>query len=176
MGWKNIRDHYRIKHIIQITDDGVCIGSPYCHDLIVVSPQGDVVKRDGGANLDLHRYLIEMDADPATLRRLIQTPDAFAASIPVYTYDGAEIIKERCEALGWPNVTHAGHIQFENMFSADRAQVVAWAKQTAEAALRFAREHLAETICELRQRRARRDKCAADVCALEERYPEAIEP
>ena len=29
MGWKNIKEHYRIGHTVHVTDKGICIGSPY---------------------------------------------------------------------------------------------------------------------------------------------------
>lgn len=29
MGFKNLKEHYRIKHIVQVTDAGICIGSPW---------------------------------------------------------------------------------------------------------------------------------------------------
>ena len=82
MGWKNVKDHYRIGHIVQIKKVGgdhgdvaknaICIGSPYIHDLIVVSLDGDILKRysDHG-NDDLTRYMQEMEADPGVLRQLV---------------------------------------------------------------------------------------------------------
>jgi len=45
MGWKNVKEHYRIGHSVQVTEQGVCIGSPYVHNLIVVGLDGRFVKR-----------------------------------------------------------------------------------------------------------------------------------
>jgi len=36
MGWKNIKEHYRINHYVQVTEQGICIGSPYIHNIIVI--------------------------------------------------------------------------------------------------------------------------------------------
>jgi hypothetical protein len=134
MGWKNIKEHYRIAHAVCVTKEGICIGSPYIHNIIVIGPDGTMKKRyDDRGNEDLARYQREMESEPATLKRLVESQDSFAESIPVFTYDGGRIIEKRCEVLGWPNVTHDGDMMYENTFSADRAAVVVWAKRNAAA-------------------------------------------
>lgn len=149
MGWKSLKDHYRIGHAVQVTKAGIAIGSAYIHDIIVVAPTGKIVKRyDPGRgwsrNDELDRYQSEIDADPALARRLIEQPDTFERSIPVYTYDGADIIECFCEELGWPNVTHDGRMMYDNTFSADRAEVVSWALRSAEAGIENWTEIVAE--------------------------------
>lgn len=150
MGWKTLKEHYKIKHTVQVTREGICIGSPYIHNLIVVSLEGSVVKpyKDGRVNEDLQRYQQNFDADPAALAEIVKVPDTFAASIPVYTYDSetSEIIEKRCEVLGWPNCTHDGEMMFENTFSADRGQVIEWARTNAEIALKWAKERKEELL------------------------------
>jgi uncharacterized Zn finger protein (UPF0148 family) len=144
MGWKNIKEAFRIKHTVSVTNEGICIGSHYIHDIIVIRPNGVIAKsyQDGYAiNEDLDRIQGELDrTSPMRLRKLIQAPDTFAASIPVYTYDGGEILTKHCEELGWPNVTHDGDIMYENGYSTDRAQVIEWAKENARLRVKFARE------------------------------------
>jgi hypothetical protein len=146
MSWKNVKDHYRIGHAVQVTSKGICIGSPYIHDLIVISRDGVVTKRyeDRRSNEDLWRYQQEFDADPALLKRLVQSPDAFTASITVYTYDGGDIIEKKCEVVGWPNVTHDGDMMYENTFSSDRAKIVETAKRNADAGIEMADDRIAE--------------------------------
>ena len=81
MGWKNVKDHYRIKHIVQVTEKGICIGSPYCRDLLVLNADGSIALPHpylGGGNEDLDRYRREIEADAAKARSLIEAPDAFA--------------------------------------------------------------------------------------------------
>ncbi len=46
MGWKNVKDLYGIKHTVQMTEKGICIGSAYVHDLIVIGLDGVLKKRD----------------------------------------------------------------------------------------------------------------------------------
>jgi len=111
MGWKAVRDHYRIEHQVQVTDKGICIGSPYIHDIIVISlDRGEIVKRyDPGSgwsrNENLDRYQSEMDADPFKLAELVAAEDVFERSLPVYTYEGGDIIEKQCEALGYGPTT-----------------------------------------------------------------------
>ena len=117
MGWKNVKESYGIVHTVQVTDKGICIGSPYIHDLIVIGLDGAVKKRDYGyGNQDLKRYMQEFDADPDKLKRLVLSDDHFAASVTVFTYDGGDIVEKLCEAPGWPNVTHDGEMMYDNTF------------------------------------------------------------
>lgn len=174
MGWKSVKEHYRIKHHVQVTDEGICIGSSYVHNLIVVSMDGRIIKRydDDRSNMDLHRYQQEMDADPELLRRLVQAEDTFEVSIPVYTFKGADIIEKYCEKPGYPNVTHDGCMQYDNEYSTDKAQVVAWAKHNAEIGIRAMKEciqHLEEQIAGARIRLAAHQ---AAKFLLEAEYPD----
>lgn len=137
MGWKAIKEHYAIEHLVQVTSNGICIGSGYVHNLITITATGDlalskIVRRGDG---QLGRYIDDMEADLGQLRALIKKPDTFERSIPVYTYEGADIIECACEELDWPNVTHDGRMMYENTFSADRAQVVEWAIADARAGI-----------------------------------------
>lgn len=142
MGWKAIKEHYRIEHDVQVVPDkGICIGSAYIHDIIVIGPAGEIVKRyDPGrgwsVNADLHRYQLEMEADPAKLKQLIDQPDTFERSVQVFTYEGADIIECACEELGWPNVTHDGRMMYENTFTPDRDQAVRWAIRSARSSVK----------------------------------------
>lgn len=172
MGWKNIKEHYRIGHTVCVTDKGICIGSPYIHDLIVISLDGMIVKPMEDyttSNEDLARYMAEMKADPEKLRQLAQSPDKFSKSITVYTYDGGNIVEKRCEETGWPNVTHDGELMYENTFSIDKAKIVKRAKEEADACLEFwprrveeRRKELAEAEAGFAKARADRDKLEAD--------------
>lgn len=139
MGWKNVKTHYRIGHLVHQREDGaIAIGSPYISDIIVVAADGRSLLKeyDRGGNDDLARYQAEMQADLETLHRLVTTPDTFEKSVPVYTYDGATIEETACEEPGWPNCTHDGRLMYENMFSTDRAKVIGWAKTNAECGVR----------------------------------------
>lgn len=168
MGWKAIRDYYRIRHIVQVTSEGICIGSPYVHDIIVIK-DGKIVRRWGEGNSDVVRYLSEMEADPAKLAALVAAEDTFERSIPVYTYEGGEILEKQCEELGWPNVTHDGMLQYENSFSPDRAKVAMWAKHNAEAGIEFAKERVERAEKELAEAQVYLNSRLADLQQLSDR-------
>ncbi|MGZ8220078.1 MAG: hypothetical protein ACXWT0_00370 [Methylobacter sp.] len=145
MGWKNVKEHYRIGHYVQVTDEGICIGSGYVHNIIVIGLDGAIKKRyDSGGNDDLLRYQREIDADPRALIKLIQSPDAFTDSVLVYTYNGGDIIEKQCETPGWPNVTHDGDMMYDNAFSTDKAIVIEWAKVSAKCAIKNTKSRIIE--------------------------------
>lgn len=175
MGWKNVKEHYKIEHMVQVTEEGICIGSPYIHDIIRISLDGQITKRyRNSVNADLARYQREFDADPAMLARLIQAPDTFTASIPVYTYKGGRILEKLCEELGWPNVTHDGLEMYENTFSANKNQAVAWAKQNADLGILAQRRNLKELEAKLEDYRGRLAAEIADRERLEADYPDVV--
>lgn len=98
-----LSEHYKIGHIVQVSNGAICIGSPYIHDILKITLDGLVAKRDRNtSNADLTRYQREFDADPELLTRLAQAPDSFQASIPVFTYEGGQVLEKFCEQLGWP--------------------------------------------------------------------------
>lgn len=167
MGWKNVKDHYRIVHQVQVTEAGICIGSPYIHDIIVVSLDGRIVKEDDRTlNGDLMRYQKEMKSDLGQLKELVISPDTFAASLPVYTYEGAKILEKQCEEPDWPNVTHDGLMMYENTFSTDRAKVVEWAKRNCLARIDSDRRYISEQEERLSSLRVRLNEAEADAVAL----------
>ena len=175
MGWKAIKDHYRIEHFVQVTEAGICIGSSYIHNIIVIGKDGKLIRRyDGQMNDDLARYQRDFEADPETLKRLIQTPDAFSSAITVYTYKGGEILEKACEEPGWPNVTHDGQMMHDNTFSTDKAEVVAWAKQDADLGIKAQRRNLAELEAKVEDYRGRLATEIANRERLEADYPGVV--
>lgn len=119
MGWKKIKAHYRVRHNVKVSDQGVCIGSGRIPDIIIISPKGKIVKRyEDRSNADLTRYQAEMDADPAKLLELLEAEDVFDVSTPVFSFDGGRVIKQKCEVFGWPNATHDGAVMYENALMA----------------------------------------------------------
>jgi len=153
MGWKKLKEHYRIEHIVQVTKKGICIGSPYIHDIIIIGIDGEIKKSYTSSNEKLMRYQKEFDADPGMLRRMINEPDEFKRSISVFTYDGGEIIEKFCEELGWPNITHDGCLMYENTFSTDKSIVIEWAKRNAESYIKNLEMIIKETEEKLAKQR-----------------------
>lgn len=39
MGWKNVKEHYRIGHIVHVKDGKICIGFPHITDIMEISPE-----------------------------------------------------------------------------------------------------------------------------------------
>lgn len=138
MGWKNVKEHYRIGHTVQVNNKGIVIGSSYMPEIIVISLAGELTKlydTGFGSNEDLVRYQTEMLADLPKLKELIDTPDTFQTFIKVYTWSEGVILEKFCENTVWPSVTHDGELMYENTFSTDKEQVVRWAKKDVKGSL-----------------------------------------
>jgi hypothetical protein len=173
VGHKKLKEHYRIGHAVCVTEKGICIGSAYIHDLIIISLDGTIIKADDGrVNEDLKRYMAEFKADPAKLREVVQAQDTFDASIPVYTYNGGNIVEKKCEKPGWPNVTHDGEMMFENTFSTDKSRVVKWAKQNAKSGIECQQRRVEEIKADLARMEAYLVESKSDLAKLEADYPE----
>lgn len=175
MGWKTLKQNYRISHAVQaIPEKGICIGSPYIHDIIVIGFDGEIIKpyTDGRSNEDLRRYMDEFKADPDKLREVVQAVDLFENSITVYTYDGANIIEKKCEKLGWPNVTHDGVMMYANTFSDDKNKVVKRAKENAQAVIKWETERVGQIKDELAKMEASLSESRENLRKLETQYPE----
>ena len=173
MSWKNVKENYRIGHIVHVTEAGICIGSPYIHDLIVIGLDGNIKKRnDGRSNEDLRRYLKEMDSDPEMLKRLVVTPDTFGETeITVYTYQGGEIVEKKCEEIGWPNVTKDGDLMYENTWSTDKAKVVERAKRNARIEIKMIKDRFSDIQKELSECEGRLLKAISNSAKLDADYP-----
>ena len=171
MGWKNVKQHYGIEHIVRVVPDkGICIGSGYVHDIIVIDKDLNIERLQYlGRGGPFDGWVHAMEADKATLRRLIDTPDTFERNIAVYTYDyDGNIIEKQCEALGWPNCTHDGQCMYENTHSADRAQVVTWANGELGAVVDNWRKTVVERERELDDSRVRLAQYEAALAKLGE--------
>lgn len=155
MGWKTLKQHFNISHTVQLTPTRVLIGSGYVQDLVSIDRDTGAVKEHStfGGFLAQH-YPALASAEPTHILALLAAPDVFAADLPVFTYTGAQIIEKRCEALGWPNVTHDGDLMYENTHFADKASAIARARESAESGLRFCQEAIARKERELATLRA----------------------
>jgi hypothetical protein len=173
MGWKNVREHYRIGHIVKLVDGNVHVGSSFVGDLLSISPEGAItrsriVDRHGG---DLGRYQDEIEADPARFVELLRSPDTFERSIPVFTWEGARIVERLCEETGWPNVTHDGDLMHDNRYSTDRDKTVARAIRDAEAGVSTYERAVEDAREELARREALLAGSRADVAILRAERP-----
>lgn len=180
MGWKTLKDEYKIGHIVQVTEEGICIGSPYVHDFIIIDLNGDIKKRYDTAKWsgegDLARYQKDFDEDLEKLKRIVTQKDVFEKSLPVFTFDGSDIIQEFCEKYDWPNITHNGNIMYENTYSPDKEKVIEWAKKNAISRKTFCEETFSEVLLEKDKRlnnlKERILQAEKDISELMEKYPE----
>jgi hypothetical protein len=172
MGWKAVKEYYRIDHHVQVTDEGICIGSPYIHNIIVIDMDGNVSKRPSRtSNESLLRYLSEFETDPEKLCELVRCEDQHDKSITVYTYCSGEIIEKQCEEPGWPNCTCDGEMMYDNTFSTDKAVVVEWAKRSAKANIDLSRGVVERLRSELKDHEKLLEECISYLEKLNTDYP-----
>jgi hypothetical protein len=173
MSWKNIKEHYRIEHIVQAGKNCMHVGSPYVSDILTIYPDGRLQWGILGPsdNDDLARYYAEMSADSAKLVELYSTPDVFDTSLPVYTYKGGEIIEEACEAYGWPNLTHCGNLMHDNTYSSDKDEVVGWAKENCDIGIKWGNDRIEQDEKRLEESRTRLATEQMNRAKLEFDYP-----
>lgn len=137
MGFKVIKQHYDIKHIVAIYNEEkyggacICIGSGYVHGLIAINIETGKVFHSSivtpGENSEIGQLAARImeDEKNGVLRALIDEPDTFARNLPVFTTDNWAVKAELCEEYGWPNTTHTGRIMYENTYFRTRAEAYA---------------------------------------------------
>lgn len=179
MGLKSLKEHFRIGHIIaRYADKGVCIGSNHIYDLIRVAETGEVKWKNASiasSNADLCRYMQEMSASSETVARLLAEPDTFSAALPVYTFKDGQVIEEFCENPGWPNLTHAGELMYNNTHFATRALAATNAKNNLSCDIRSVSEQIQESEAKLKEHREYLFTLTKQLTALLESYPSAAE-
>lgn len=172
MGWKKLKEAFGITHNIEVTKEGVCIGSGYVPDLAVVNPETGEVHESPtfGGFLRQHYPALEV-ATPEEVLKVIQEPDEFSAHIPVFTYEGGTILEKLCETPGWPNTTRDGCLMYENTYSVSKEQVVRWAKHNAALAVKFSKDDIDHREKSLIEARARLVEYENQLGKLEADYP-----
>ncbi|HDR9103691.1 hypothetical protein [Paraburkholderia sp. A3RO-2L] len=174
MGWKAVRDHYRIGHHVQVNEKGICIGSGYIHDIIVVSLAGELVKTYGrGSNEELARYEAEMLADPARLKALVAQQDVFGETMPVYTYAGGRIIEKRCEVFGYPHATTEGDCMYANLFFRTREEAIRAALNSAHSSVNGWQSALDELRTRVEETTRHLEQVQHNLAELTAQYPDA---
>lgn len=149
MGYKTVKEHYGIKHIVAIYEEResegkcICIGSPLCHNLIVIRISDAKVTRrySGNSNEYLPKYneALLRDQENGILRKLIDKEDVFDKSLPVYTINDYHVVKEYCEEYGWPNVTHAGNMMYDNTYFRTKEEAYRYLLRDTSSRVRYCR-------------------------------------
>jgi hypothetical protein len=158
MGWKAIKEHYGIRHILgRYEGEGWCIGSAYVHALITIDTQARTVTpgslvRPGD---ELARLVERFQADGPAFWAMWEIPDVFERSLPVFTTREGLLVEASCEEYGWPNATHDGWVMYDNTYFTTPHAALADAKRDAAAGIRYAEERLAEWEAEGLRLRAR---------------------
>ncbi len=153
MGWKSVKDHYRIEHTVHVRQGKILIASPYISDLIVIEKDGTISKSPDGPLQILNRYQDEMRSDPDTLRRLIEAEDIFERSVPIFTYDGGTILEKFCEDPETSDSTHDGMRIRGNRFSTNPVEVVKMAVKDALYGVKCYEKSISELEDKLRTQR-----------------------
>ena len=175
MGWKALKDAFDIKHCVAVDQNHIIIGSGYISDIVKIHKEtGRVVVNSSFPSFLREKYPLLEKASPDELLALINAEDVFTSSIPVYTYEGAEIIEKLCEEPGYPNVTHDGQIMYQNTFSTDKDQVVAWAKRSAFLYAKNLDRHINEREQELTKTREKLTAAKSDIASLDAAYPKVL--
>jgi hypothetical protein len=172
MGWKALKEAFGISHLVQVTPKGICIGSGYVSDIVTIDTQtGEIRENETFSGFLRRHYPTLQEVSPEEVLKLIETPDTFSVAIPVYTYEGGDIVEKLCEVIGWPNVTHDGCMMHDNMFSTDKAKVIAWAKRNAESAVVSMKYHILRIESDLDKARDALESYEAIRIQLETTYP-----
>lgn len=172
MGWKILKERFGITHYVQVIGKQLFIGSGYVHNLATIDLlTGDLKENSTFKGFLSEKYPDLLKATQEELLTLLALPDTFTRSIPVYTYDGGNIIEKQCETPEWPNVTHDGSMMYDNMFSTNKVEVVSWAKRNAALALQQTCTQIEETEKKLRELRAALQEYESDQAKLDAEYP-----
>ncbi|HDS1721778.1 hypothetical protein NPS53_09715 [Pseudomonas putida] len=173
MGWKSLKDAFSITHTVCVTDNAISIGSRTIPDLATIDTStGIVVEHREYKGFVERTYPALANTAPAELLDLIKAKDEFSASIRVYTYRDGALVEQVCEQAGYPNVTHDGHVMYENTHSTDKNEVIGWAKQHACQVLTGKQEYLARLRQQLDEAERELDKAQADVDRLATEHPD----
>jgi hypothetical protein len=177
MGWKAVKEALGIdRHIVAVTDNGICIGSGFVHDLVVIDPESGAFKENETFSGFVDQVCPRLrEISPEQMKKLIQAPDKFEASVTVYTYEDGQILERQCEEPGYPNLTHDGDLMHDNTYSTDRDTVVRWAKRSARLRSQMLHEEVARLEQDLEKMNQRLAEVEKNAKQLDDDYPDIHE-
>lgn len=177
MGWKALKEHFKLDLTIHVRPHGVCIGGGYLPEMIVIDPATGVIKKQPDwppVSEEVRRCLREISAAPELVRGLLAAEDTFSQSLPVFTFKDGEVIEKQCESYKWPNVTHDGVLMYDNTFTPDKTVAVKWAKESARIGAKWAHEHVERLEKDLAEARERVVREEGFVAKLDADYPDIV--
>lgn len=150
MGYKAIKEKFKIEHTVHVDGNDVCIGSAYINDIIRINPEGKIIKgrNENHNNADLKRYLEEMTVAEKTgyLKFLFHKPDTFSELTTVYTTSSCRVIKTACEVYGWPNVTVTGEKMYDNTFFRTYKEARVYLLRDSQLGVKFAYQNVIQAF------------------------------
>lgn len=174
MGWKALKEHYQIEHLVTVQQEYICIGSNLCRNLAMIDTEtGKIVPNSTFADFLPDNYPTLASASDAERLALIEQADQFKASIPVFTFGDGKIIEKQCEATGHPNVTHDGILMYHNRFTTDRNQAVSWAMNDLESWKATLTECIERLEREIDEKQEELEVTIRQLSYLQREYPDA---
>lgn len=143
MGWKNVKTHFKITHNVQVTSKGLCIGSGYVHDLVVINLNTGVVCESPTFKGFLKEYYPQLlNTSPEDMIRLLESHDNFTTKIPVYTFEQGDVVIDYAEEFGYPHTTHSGNLMYENTHFKTFSEAKVAALRDLESNMEFTKDSL----------------------------------
>lgn len=132
MGIKLLKERFGIKHIIQIVDGEICIGSDYLYNIITIKKGFTLeVCRSGISNDLLERNFTDLSValESGELKKIVEEPDTYENLITVWTSRHGKVVKKQCEVFEWPEVTTDGEMIYENTFFKTRREALRYCRR-----------------------------------------------
>lgn len=167
MGWKALKEHFKIDGVVSVRDGYIWVGSEHVPMLIRVNMETGTVEQDTAFpsfGISYCQSLFKAAAED--IKSLIDAEDYFDVSIPIYTYDETGVVVKYCESPSWPNVTHDGSLIYANSFSIDKNEIEVLAKVNARSWIRLCEEQIQtseEKLDALNKERDKWLKCLNDL-------------
>jgi hypothetical protein len=168
MGWKNVKERFNIDYIVAVEDGKILIGTPYIHDIASIDMATGAVSDKKGWHFIKEHCPDLLFATDAEMLALINEPDTFSQSLPVYTYEGGEILEKQCEEYGWPNITHDGMVMYNNNFFKEKDDAIETAIRNARARIGLFTDMISQRAKEIVDASIKLQKERANLERLEE--------
>lgn len=179
MGLKALRAHFRVPDAVYLhyRRQHLCVGDADNAELAVFTMEGRVAppatsafalsrRKDGLGTLCRTAVL-----EPATLKRLLEVPEAPMGDIEVYSAVHGQVITHRCERYAPGAVTDAGELIDSSTHHLLYARAVADAKKQLATMLRYIAEKVENHKAALQSALNEQEEAAQRLAALSEEYP-----
>lgn len=135
MGWKKLKDHFRIHKIVHVRNGEIRISTIANNviDVIAIDAAGTPrIESPAWCSTEFEAIFNQLESNPALVKELVLAPDSFSESETVFTYRNGQILEKHCEKFGWPNVTHDGCLMYVHRYAKDIPTLVRWAEENTQ--------------------------------------------